>query len=80
MLEAILECQIRGAKARLLGASVKENPFMAPLQSNITEDQRIQFREAWSFGWHMENAIRQSSVTATAKSDADLLQTKGAAA
>ncbi|MFB9949292.1 CrpP-related protein [Rhizobium puerariae] len=59
--EAIIELQERGAEARARGAGGEENPFSRIAAMPGASDQAIhwqQKKEAWQFGWAIENAYR----------------------
>lgn len=58
-LESLIDCQERGANARMLGAIHHENPYLEPARVNVPEEERLLLRDAWSFGWQVEDATRQ---------------------
>lgn len=54
--DAIIKLQEKGAEARTLGADEKDNPFMKSETMSETTDEWRQKRDAWHFGWAIENA------------------------
>ncbi|MFD1744128.1 CrpP-related protein [Rhizobium helianthi] len=58
-LETLLDCQERGSNARILGAVAHENPYLDRTRLNIPDDERRLLRDAWNFGWQVEDAARQ---------------------
>lgn len=58
-LESILDCQERGARARILGAHQSENPYRSHQQSAVQGDEQAALSEAWNFGWLIEDTMRQ---------------------
>lgn len=58
-LESLLDCQERGSNARILGAFAQENPYIKTARLNIPDEERALLRDAWSFGWQVEDAARQ---------------------
>lgn len=62
--ESLLEWQERGSKARILGATAQENPFLRPILPAMMHDglgrEDIQLmHDAWAFGWSIEDAMRR---------------------
>ncbi|WP_137130152.1 hypothetical protein [Rhizobium sp. FY34] len=60
--ESLLECQERGAKARILGSPITENPYDCPAGRGLDEDTRAQLQDAWTYGWTIEDAMRQNDT------------------
>lgn len=58
-LESILDCQERGARARILGAYQSENPYLSNENTRTQSAEQTAFREAWNFGWAIEDSMRQ---------------------
>jgi hypothetical protein len=65
-LETILDWQQRGITARILGLSPSQNPLLKyqPQRSDPALQDWRQKVEAWSFGWEIENAMRNETGTA----------------
>ncbi|WP_440410135.1 CrpP-related protein [Neorhizobium petrolearium] len=60
-VEVIVELQERGAEARARGAGWEENPFLRIVALLGTFDPTNHWeekRQAWQFGWAIENAYR----------------------
>jgi hypothetical protein len=60
--ESILDSQESGAKARILGSPVTDNPYICPTDRGIEEELRLQLEEAWTFGWTIEDAVRHNDT------------------
>jgi hypothetical protein len=63
-IESLLEWQERGSKARILGATAQENPFLRPMATPTVHDclgrDDVQLMcDAWAFGWSIEDAMRK---------------------
>jgi hypothetical protein len=63
-IESLLEWQERGSKARILGATAQENPFLRPMAAPAVADRLgrddVQLMcDAWMFGWSIEDAMRK---------------------
>ncbi|SIQ56411.1 hypothetical protein SAMN05880590_105171 [Rhizobium sp. RU35A] len=58
-IESLLECQERGARARILGAVASDNPYLLRTVPDMDPDTQQQMREAWAFGWTIEDAMRR---------------------
>jgi hypothetical protein len=60
--DAIIALQEKGAETRALGADAKDNPFLkagtTTGTSDETENEWRERRDAWHFGWAIENAYR----------------------
>ncbi|WP_313606004.1 CrpP-related protein [Rhizobium sp.] len=60
-VEMMLDWQRRGMNARVLGLSASKNPvtpYLETVSCPKEKDSWAQKAEAWSFGWHIENATR----------------------
>jgi len=68
--ETIIDLQEAGAKACELGASRKDNPFLRIVamsgRSDEVHDHWRQKRDAWQFGWAIENAYRAVHINSQA--------------
>lgn len=60
--ESLLESQERGVKARILGSPITENPYDRPAGRGLDEDMRAQLCDAWTYGWMIEDAMRQNDT------------------
>lgn len=58
-LESILDCQERGARARILGAYQSENPYTQANNFPYQDIEQAVLGEAWNFGWSVEDCMRQ---------------------
>ncbi|MBP2549192.1 hypothetical protein J2858_002115 [Neorhizobium galegae] len=59
-IESLLEWQERGSKARMLGATAQENPFLRPMVHDGLGREDVQLMcDAWAFGWAIEHAMRR---------------------
>ncbi len=62
--DEIMELQAQGARSRALGAAEFDNPFLkiwALPEATGTPHQRwLDMRDAWHFGWVVEDAFRGS--------------------
>lgn len=60
-MEIILDWQQRGINARILGLTPTQNPLLKhqPQRGDPTLQDWLQKVHAWSFGWEIENAMRE---------------------
>ena len=61
-IESLLDCQERGANARILGVPAHENPYYSSDAALLSDEERRLLREAWAFGWIIEDSVRQNET------------------
>jgi hypothetical protein len=61
-IESLLDCQERGANARILGVPSNENPYSFSEAGLLSEEERRLLRDAWAFGWTIEDSVRQNDT------------------
>lgn len=58
-IDSLLDCQERGARARILGALASDNPYLLRPVAGINAEEQALMCDAWAFGWAIEDAMRR---------------------
>ncbi len=65
-IEELIDLQEAGSRARILGLAGHENPFLKaeklPSETSAGLADWLSRRDAWKFGWEIENASREGNL------------------